>query len=301
MRLFAGIFLLLLAKIVVASTTLEEGEFPGLLLDETTELVSPVTSDVPALPGLGGPRIIGVTEPVRDVSLGASVTGRISEHYVTEGQRVSEGDTLVGIESLAEQLEVKRRLLLWKDTSELDAARKQTAIYQTLYENAKTLHDESGAVSGDELKEKQLQYLLQSAKTDLLFTNEKREELEYHLAQETLNKHLIKAPFSGVVTSVWFVTGESAQANKPILRLVDSSKGRFVANVEEAVARQFEVKQPVVLNINAGESTLQKQGRISFISPVTDPASNLIQFIVLFDNQDGAIKLGVSGYMETIQ
>ena len=245
-------------------------------------------------------RIIGVTEPVRDVNLGASVTGRISEHYVSEGQRVEKGETLIGIESLAEQVEVERRQLLWKDVSELKAARKQADIYQTLYENAKVLHDENGAVSGEELKEKQMHYLLQSAKVQMLVINERREELEYRLAQETLNKHLIKAPFSGVVAAVWFVEGESAQANKPVLRLVDSSKGKFVANLDEAIARQFHVDQTVNLHIKAGETTIKKKGRISFISPVTDPASNLIQCIVLFDNQDGVIKLGVSGYMETI-
>ena len=136
------------------------------------------------------------------------------------------------------------------------------------------------------------------AKTNQLEVNENKEKLEYQLAKSRLNKGQIVAPFEGVVTNVWLDKGESTQANKPLLRIVNSNKGRFIANVDESLGRKLSVNQIIELFIKAGDRYVLRQGTVAFVSPVTDSASNLIEVIIHFDNSDGEIKLGVSGYLE---
>ncbi len=245
-------------------------------------------------------QIVGITQAKQDVYLSLAITGRLAEKNVAEGQRVKAGDTLLKLEGLVEQLEVKRRHLLLKDKSEWRSAKQQAEIYKSIYQDAKLLHDESGAISGEELKRKKSQYILLASKSEQLAMNEKREAIEYQLAIEKLNLGILKAPFSGVITKIWFDQGESAEANKPLLRLVDSSQGYFTTNVEEHIARKLQTDQLVNLHIQAGEKTVLRVGKVVFISPVTDPASNLVNCKVLFDNADGEIKLGVSGRMEVL-
>ncbi|WP_066018033.1 efflux RND transporter periplasmic adaptor subunit [Endozoicomonas atrinae] len=242
--------------------------------------------------------ITGITEPEQDVLLSVSMAGRIADIPISEGQQVSSGDLLLTLDTQPELLEVERTFLLWQDKSELEASRQQMEIYQLLYQNAKSLHEETGAISGEDLEGKKLQYLLQVAKTNQLEVNERKEKLEYQLARARLNKGQIIAPFEGVVTKVWLDKGESTQANKPLLRIVNSNRGRFIANVDESLGRKLSVNQSVELFIKAGDKYVLRQGTVAFVSPVTDSASNLIEVIIHFDNSDGEIKLGVSGYLE---
>ncbi|WP_419535329.1 efflux RND transporter periplasmic adaptor subunit [Endozoicomonas sp.] len=242
--------------------------------------------------------ITGITEPEQDVLLSVSMAGRIADIPISEGQQVSSGDLLLTLDTQPERLEVERTFLLWQDKSELEASRQQMEIYQLLYQNAKSLHEETGAISGEDLEGKKLQYLLQVAKTNQLEVNERKEKLEYQLARARLNKGQIIAPFEGVVTKVWLDKGESTQANKPLLRVVNSNRGRFIANVDESLGRKLSVNQSVELFIKAGDKHVLRQGTVAFVSPVTDSASNLIEVIIHFDNSDGEIKLGVSGYLE---
>jgi multidrug efflux pump subunit AcrA (membrane-fusion protein) len=59
----------------------------------------------------------------------------------------------------------------------------------------------------------------------------------------------------------------------------------------------LQVGAKVRISLGAEESGLTREARIVFVSPVTDPASGLIEVIAEFDNADGSVRPGVTGRM----
>jgi len=241
--------------------------------------------------------LLGITEASKDVTLSLSIAGLISEQAIKEGQTVIAGEKLLELDSDIETLDVQKILMQWEDKTELKAAQEQSDIYRAIYRNAGALFNK-GAISGEEYKRKKIQYFEKRAESRRFEVNEKREEVEYQLKLAKQHQKILKAPFSGVITKIWLNKGESSEANQPLLRIVDYTQGRFITNVEETIGRTLIVGQKVNLYIKAGEKAILRKGEVIFVSPIADKASSLIECIVVFDNSDGEIKLGVTGRME---
>ena len=56
---------------------------------------------------------------IYDISLSVPIDGPISKVYVKEGSVVKKGDKLLKLDDVLQNLEVKRRMLIWKDISKL--------------------------------------------------------------------------------------------------------------------------------------------------------------------------------------
>jgi multidrug efflux pump subunit AcrA (membrane-fusion protein) len=68
--------------------------------------------------------------------------------------------------------------------------------------------------------------------------------------------------------------------------------------MEADEAGELSLGQGVTLSIPQGNETDTLNGKISFISPVVDPASGLQEVKALFDNPDNRIRPGVAGHMK---
>ena len=79
--------------------------------------------------------------------------------------------------------------------------------------------------------------------------------------------------------------------------LVDLSRVTFVVNLDESVADTFALGQQVSLNIKSGQTMEAVVGQISYIAPVIDQASGLVELKVEFDNYDDRIRPGASGFL----
>ena len=55
--------------------------------------------------------------------------------------------------------------------------------------------------------------------------------------------------------------------------------------------------QTVKLEIDSGAAPVAIEGKISFLSPVVEPASGLQKVKVIFDNADGRVRPGLAGKM----
>jgi membrane fusion protein, multidrug efflux system len=126
---------------------------------------------------------------------------------------------------------------------------------------------------------------------------EEREEVEYKIARENMERRILRAPFEVVITKLHFDEGESVDASRPVVRLVDAKKSYFITNLEERIGRRFHLGEKVDLNIQVGNAKESREGVVVFISPIVDPASSLMEVRATFDNSDGHIRPGVSGEM----
>ncbi|MBW2037143.1 MAG: efflux RND transporter periplasmic adaptor subunit [Deltaproteobacteria bacterium] len=241
--------------------------------------------------------VSGVTEPIKDITLSTSVAGRISTIFVKEGDRVKKGDCLLTLDKRLEELEVKRRKLIWESKAEVNAAFEKVTTLKSLLESTRKLFESTKSVSEEELQKKELEYKVQVEELHRLEIAEKREKIEYEMALEQLRKRSLRSPIDGIITEVLLDEGESCEERQPLIHVVDTGKCLLVCNVEEKVGRTLRKGQSVDLKIQTGSKFVPKKGTIIFVSPVVDPASSLLVVKARFENRDGKVRPGVGGAM----
>lgn len=210
----------------------------------------------------------GITEPFLDVILSPSVPGLIAKRHFQEGDFVEAGKVIVELDKRLEELALNRRKLV------MDAARRDLDDLRTLFQNSK-------GVSQDEVDKAELNYQLAV--------------VDHDAAREQLERRLIRAPFSGTITEHYLDVGEAAKAYEPLLRLVDTQRCYFIANLEAAAAAGLKLDQPVRLQIDTGPKQIEVTGRMVYLAPVVDPASGLLKVKVLFDNRQNRVRPGLAG------
>ncbi len=217
--------------------------------------------------------IRGIVECRDDLELSFPVSGLIEETLVTEGQVVAQGDTLMRLDQQIERIEVDRRRTLWESRAELAAAEARADVTQQQLAAGKKVYDAARGISLEDLQDRQLSAELAKSELARLTTQKQIEELDYQTAQESLKRRTLSATAVGIISEIHRRTGESAQANDPVLQLCDISELYFVANVPVQRAEQIAQEHSVTLH-NIGRN-MDFAGVVSFVSPVVDPATGL--------------------------
>jgi RND family efflux transporter MFP subunit len=241
--------------------------------------------------------ISGFTEPYQDSTLGISVTGNVKKILVEEGERVKKGQAILELEQESEALEKERRRLLADSKAEVDAVARQLKTLGSHLKATRELYNSTGSVPREELENQELEYALAEVELQRLRDAEKREKIELDIASKQLNKRTLRASFAGEIAEIMIGIGENCELDTELVRLVNTSQGYFVANVELGITQQIEIGQEVELRFQTGLEPVKVKAIISFISPVVDPASGLRKIKAKFYNQDGIIVPGVAGVL----
>ena len=106
---------------------------------------------------------------------------------------------------------------------------------------------------------------------------------------------LLEAPIAGVVTAVEVDVGEWATPGQPVVRLVDESEVELRVDLSQAAARRLKVGDGVQARLDDLGADGAVSGRVSFLSPVADAASGLVEMRVRIPNADRRIRPGVKG------
>ncbi len=238
--------------------------------------------------------LLGLVEPNRDVQLSLPVPGRIARIHYREGDRVEAGAILVELDSIMEKLEIERRELIYRDTSELEAARARARLLEETLESTRRLHERTGSVSREDLSRAELEHTLARLDVKRLEQASERERVEYEMALQQYALRRIEAPFAGVVADLDFEEGESLHANQPVVRLVDDDHCYLTVHVHALRAALTAPGAPVRMRFAEGEPVV-KTGTVAFISPVVDPASGLRRIRLEFLNDAPRVAPGVAG------
>jgi len=213
----------------------------------------------------------GITEPIADVLLSASVPGIVSAWKFKEGDFVKPNDIIIELDNRMEELEVERRLALLEGRkSELDTLRALAA-------------KSSISVKKEELNKAETEFRVARS--------------EHNMAVEQLRKRSVVSPCAGTIVEMARDVGEACQAYQPLIRVVDTRQCYLVSNVEAKHAGRLKSGQTVKLEIETSAAPILLEGKITYLAPVVDPASGLQKVKVLFDNAEGRIRPGVAGRM----
>jgi RND family efflux transporter MFP subunit len=236
--------------------------------------------------------IAGFTEARHDVMIGLAESGRIACIEVKEGDLVKSGAVLLFLNKSIQNLEIERIKLQLFSKAKLNYAKRRVEILNQQYESAQRLANNGSAISREELEAKELEYAAAQSELKQLITKEELENVELSLAREKLSRRILYAPVSGFIAGIMKSKGESVQAHEPVLRLVDSRKGRFLGNAEETIGHQLKVGQKVCLRLSTPEGPVLRPAEVTFLSTTVDTASGLMEVKAEFENMDEKVRLG---------
>ena len=242
--------------------------------------------------------ITGLVYPLHDITLSAGVAGVVMQRLVEPGQRVKTDQLLMTLDDRVQAIESARRKVIFEDQSEVASVRDRTGILATLLEDSRTVYQKTGSVSKDELLRLEAEYVSSRGRLDQLVEQKKRERLEYEAAErERLLRH-ITAPVNGVVTKVIPQVGEWAKPGDAIILLVDASTAVLHLAIPHRDLGSLKLGSAQTIALETGGAGTNVVGRITFISPVADPASGLVQLRITFANPQLAIKPGIKGSIQ---
>jgi RND family efflux transporter MFP subunit len=241
---------------------------------------------------------VGLVFPVHDTTLSAGVAGLVMKRLVEPGDRVRADQVLIQLDDRLQQLESDRRKAILQDQSEVDSVRERTRIIRTLLHDARAVFDKTGSISKEELLRLEADYVTSKGRLEQLLSQKKRESLDYESAERERLQRYITAPVDGVVVKVSPKIGEWAKPGDPIISLVDASTALLHLTIPHKEARTLKpgMLQPVMLDVS--DVPYRTVGRISFVSPVADPASGLVEVRVSFPNSQLLVKPGIRGSIE---
>ncbi|MRH79114.1 efflux RND transporter periplasmic adaptor subunit [Spiribacter sp. C176] len=238
--------------------------------------------------------LVGVVYPRGRYLLALEVSGVVAEAPVDEGERVEAGQPLLVLQQEIQDLELERLELDWRDNSALTAARSRLALIEERLESLEMLFADTGSVSRDELRNLELQRLSAAAEVDQLVLTKSQQQLDYEIGLGRLAQRTLTAPVAGTISQVTSKPGEWVQAGDPAVELIDSGVNFVRLNLRSRQAVNLTQGMSAIVEVEGQ----RYDGRVSFISPIADPASGRVEVKVEFDNPDFLIRPGLSARVQ---
>lgn len=239
----------------------------------------------------------GLVQPRHDITLASGVGGIVASKRVRPGSRVAANQVLMVLDDRLQAVEAGRRRVIMEDTSELRATEERARISRTLYEDARRVYEKTGAISRDELMRLEAEATASRGRLDQLRAQKEREKLEHHGAQQERQMRQLVAPVAGVVTKADIEVGEWAKPGEPLIRLVDSSRLVFKANLPMAAAARLKVSDMVPVIVEDGARAVATGAKVSFVSPVADAASGLVEVRADIANPGARLRPGAKAVL----
>jgi RND family efflux transporter MFP subunit len=240
---------------------------------------------------------------VADVTF--ETTGRIEKVWVTEGQRVRKGQTLVSLDDRELQLALEEatsryltglaRLVVEEDGYEGGERAERILEKQT---EELVRREEKGEITRRERLDRQLE-LGMSAVRDGAYRRELIEvrsglasaRADVERLEIELERTVLEAPFSGVVSDMQLDPGEHVMTGQKALRLVDDVHLEAAVGVLESDLAAVAEGKPALLEIPALGETLPLT--IDVLDPEVAAGSRTCQALLRLESPDQRIKPGM--------
>jgi len=231
----------------------------------------------------------------QDIDVMPQVSGTLTKLCVTEGQKVSAGQTLFIIDQVPYQAAL--------NTAEaaLESAKAQLATTQLSYDSKKKLFDQN--VISD--------YELQTAHNALLTAKAQIAQAEAQVvnARNSLSYTVVKSPSNGVVGTLPYRQGAlvAPTMQQPLTTVSDNnqmyvyfsineaqllSMTRESGSTEAAISAMPEIK---LLLVDGSE--YEHAGKVESVSGVVERSTGTVQVRAVFDNPEKYLHSGSTGYV----
>jgi len=271
-----------------------------------------------------------VVFPVQQAVIAPKITSTIKRFHVQRGSRVKKGQLLVELENadlsgaaLASKGDFKQADATYVTTvnsglpqqiqkAQLDAVNAKAAFdaQQKVYDSRKELFQQ-GALPRRELDSAEVALLQarsqnEQAQKQLADMQRVGQEQGLKAAQGTresahgrmlsaeaqLSYSEIRSPLDGVVTDRPLYEGDLANANQPILTVMNISKLIAKAHIAQSEAASLKAGNPAELRVPGLDDPVK--GLVTLVSPALDPGSTTIEVWVEASKPDPALRPGIT-------
>ncbi len=234
----------------------------------------------------------GTLEAWDKVDIIPDIAGKIAKVYVEVGDRVKRGQVLAELDtrSIRLQLEQAEAALAVAKANYLDAKRNKERM-ENLYKKR--------AISAQQYEKIKLAY-------DAAAAQLQQAQATVNLARHNLEVSIMKAPFSGVITSKNAEVGDVINPlmggfapTKGVLTLMDFSKIKVNLHVPQNDITKIKKGQKAILRVDAYPDK-DFQGKVHLVNIAADPISKTFLVQLVFDNPNLLLNPGIFGQVSII-
>ncbi len=233
------------------------------------------------------------TEPYRTAVVVPSQPGLMESVGVKIGQRVTTGQDLGSLDCAV--LRVQRKISQTKtdSSSELDAAKAELQVRQSLYERYLALRKDSNEASELEVNRKRADMEIQQAKVRSVEDARTLQQLEVELLDAQIRQRMFFSPIDGIVVDVDVEQGDfvAPAQTQSLMTIVDIDQLRASFHVPSREAITLKADQEIPLELSDSRSVIA--GKIEYVSPVTDPRTGTVLVRVIIPNHEHNVRSGV--------
>ncbi|HPI92969.1 MAG TPA: efflux RND transporter periplasmic adaptor subunit [Deltaproteobacteria bacterium] len=221
---------------------------------------------------------VGSLEPNEAVIVSSEVDGILREILVDEGARVTKGMVLAKVNDTDFRLGVQAS----------SAALKQA---RANLENAETMFKRMDALYGQKVVSKQ-EYDNALTRLDVARQDEDRASAALSLAQERLDKAIIRSPLNGAVKQKTATAGDFIGAGRPVMVVISIDPLKLSFSVAEKDIGILKIGQDVVFRVDPFPSR-EFSGTLTVIYPSLDEKSRMLKAEAEVPNRAGELKAGI--------
>lgn len=229
--------------------------------------------------------VSGTLHPHMRVEIVSRTTGMVEQVGARLGERVSQGDLLLQIESDGLRAE------LLQQQAALEANRAQSLLAEAQKQRSERLSDR-GLTAAANLESSRSNLEVQAANLEM-------QRAAVSAAEIALRDTRILAPFDGVIAARKVDPGQTVASGAAVFELTDLSS--MLATMDVPVARTVSLKPGQRVRLTSlGLPGRKFIGRVDGISPVASEGSRNSAVTVRVDNPDGLLRGGmfVNGQIE---
>lgn len=234
--------------------------------------------------------VAGILLPSHDINVVSPVGGVIKRILVEEGDKVAKGQPLVELNAEVQKVALAMSEHEAKSIAAFQAAEANLRVKQADYDRQKMLHSK-GVASGADLEKAEFE--LKYADSLLIVEKEKQQsrDLRVTLERTKLEEMTIRAPFAGVIIRRLLDVGESAEMQKPLMRLVVLDTLHAVVYVTPTIGMSFKPGTPGQVAVE-GEAGPPRACKVAMVDPMVDAGSSTVRVKLDLPNADGKVIAG---------
>lgn len=234
----------------------------------------------------------GLARPIRQVNVSPRTPGVLTDLFVSAGDTV-EKDTVLGvIDNQVAQATVQAARAAAERTAEIEQSRRALEFARRHFERYRSVANDD-AIAAIELDNAAAQVADAEAVLESALEKKLQAERNLQLEQARLERHNIRAPFTGQVIKVLAQRGAALPQQEALLTLVDSRQLEVELYLHPDIVRRLHVGKTYSLRaMTPVNGTVQ--GTLTFISPVIESGTKTFRTVFLIDNDRAQLPAGFS-------
>lgn len=221
----------------------------------------------------------GTAEALQESQLSPRLSGVVKEVFVEEGKRVEAGERILSLDSVIAKLDVaSARAGLDEAIARHREAVRQKNEYQSLRRNKAVAASQlASAVAEEEIAQASIA----------------KQRAEVERLEELLSRHLLTAPFSGVIAEKNVETGQWVKAESGVVKLVALDRIRIRASIPQRFYPRIkpELKTRIRFDSLPGE---EFTGTLASMVAAGNRNTRTFPLLLLLDNRENRIAPGMS-------